>query len=98
MTRWALAATVGLFVLAVQALEGGRARAADSTERPDAQMLLDLDLLRQPDLAKSRDLYRRMGVVERMRMLEVLPVLESDAQPVAGPPATPPRRPDSGGK
>jgi len=98
MTRWAMAATFGVLVLAVEALESGRARAADSTDRPDAQMLLDLDLLRNSDLAKSRDLYRRMSVVERMRMLEVLPVLESDAQPVSGQPVPRPRRPDSGGK
>lgn len=98
MTRWTMAATLGVFVLAVQALEGGRARAADSTDRPDAQMLLDLDLLRNSDLAKSRDLYRRMNVVERMRMLEVLQVLEADPQPVSGLPTPPPRRPDSGGK
>ena len=98
MTRWTMAATVGVLVLAIQALQGGRARAADSTDRPDAQMLLDLDLLRNSDLAKSRDLYRRMNVVERMRMLEMLPVLESDPQPVSGQPVPPPRRPDSGGK
>ena len=98
MTRWMMTTMVGVFVLAVQTLEGGRARAADSADRPDAQMLLDLDLLRQPDLAKSRDFYRRMNVVERMRLLEVLPVLESDAQPVSGQPVSPPRRPDIGGK
>ena len=98
MTRWAMATMVGMFVFAIQPLEGGGARAADSTDRPDAQMLLDLDLLRNSDLAKSRDLYRRMSVVERMRMLEVLPVLESDAQPVAGQPGPAPRRPESGGK
>ena len=94
MTRWAMAATLGALVL----VPGHRARAADPTDRPDAQMLLDLDLLRNSDLAKSRDLYRRMNVVERMRMLELLQQLEADPQAMQGQPAPPARRPDSGGK
>lgn len=93
MSRWVMAATLGVLVLGF----GGRARGADPNERPDAQMLLDLDLLRDPELAKSRELYRRMSVVERMRMLEMLQVLEADPQPASGLPA-PPRRPDTGGK
>ena len=98
MGRWAMAATLG----ALATILGGPALAADSTDRPDAQMLLDLDLLREPDLTKNRDLYRRMGVVERMRMLEMLQTLDAEGQPKAVPsgptqPATS-RPPTPGGR
>jgi len=48
---------------------------------PDAQMLLDLDLLRVTDLKRERELYTRMPILEKMRTLEYLPALESDPRP-----------------
>lgn len=56
------------------------ARTASAAEDvPDAQLLLDLDLLSQAE-PQERDLMRRMTVVERLRLLELLRFL-----------ATPPR-------
>jgi hypothetical protein len=62
---------------------GGPAFAAGE-EQPDAQLLLDLDLLIQAE-PRERDLVRRMGLVERLRMLELFRLLES-------PPASPAAR------
>ena len=57
------------------------ARAADPPgQRPDAQMLLDLELLKEADLARDRSFLTRMRIVERMRVLEALPALESQTQ------------------
>ena len=57
------------------------ARAADPPgQRPDAQMLLDLELLNETDLARDRGFFARMRLVERMRVLEALPALESQTQ------------------
>jgi hypothetical protein len=67
----------------LSALMAGPALAADD-EQPDAQLLLDLDLLTQAE-PRERDLMRRMGLVERLRMLELFRLLES-------PPATPAAR------
>lgn len=50
------------------------ATAADDV--PDAQLLLDLDLLSQAEPPES-DLMRRMTVVERLRLLELLRFLDS---------------------
>ena len=59
----------------VAAREGGAAE-----EVPDAQLLLDLDLLSQAE-PQERDLMRRMSVVERLRLLELFRFLE--ARPAA---------------
>lgn len=57
------------------------ARAADPPgQPPDAQMLLDLELLKEADLARDRSFLTRMRIVERMRVLEALPALESQTQ------------------
>jgi hypothetical protein len=50
------------------------ASAADDV--PDAQLLLDLDLLSQAE-PYERDLMRRMTVIERLRLLELLRFLDS---------------------
>jgi len=55
--------------------------AAEGAAPPDAQMLLDLDLLRGTDLKRERELYTRMPILEKMRTLEYLPALESDPRP-----------------
>jgi hypothetical protein len=53
------------------------ARAASAADDvPDAQLLLDLDLLSQAE-PQERDLMRRMTVVERLRLLELLRFLDS---------------------
>jgi hypothetical protein len=53
------------------------ARAAPAAdEAPDAQLLLDLDLLSQAE-PHERDLMRRLPLVERLRLLELLRVLDS---------------------
>jgi hypothetical protein len=57
------------------------ARAGQAAEEvPDAQLLLDLDLLSQAE-PQERDLMRRMSVVERLRLLEIFRFLE--ARPAA---------------
>jgi hypothetical protein len=57
------------------------ARAADPPgQPPDAQMLLDLELLKEADLGRDRSFLTRMRIVERMRVLEALPALESQTQ------------------
>jgi len=64
------------------------ARAGEAVEEvPDAQMLLDLDLLSQAE-PQERDLMRRMSVVERLRLLEIFRYLE--ARPAAPPERRPP--------
>ena len=85
--RWAL---VGSLVL-VAALTGARGAAAPE-DPPDAQMLLDLDLLSQPE-ARDRDFVRRLSLFERLRMLELYRMLDETPtaaarRPPAGP-ATP---------
>lgn len=60
-------------------------RAADPPgQQPDAQMLLDLEILKETDLARDRGFFARMRLFERMRVLEALPALESQT---ATPPA-----------
>jgi hypothetical protein len=59
--------------------------AAQSADRVDAQMLLDLDLLAEGDPARHRD----QSLAERVRMLELLRLLESPAA------AAPPRGPST---
>ena len=82
-------ARVGMLVL-VAALTGARAQAAPE-ETPDAQMLLDLDILTQPEAA-DRDFMRRLSLFERLRLLEMFRML--DDTPTAATrrpaPATPP--------
>src|SRR5262245_41374954 len=65
-----------------------RAHAA-SDETPDAQMLLDLDILTQPE-AHDRDFMRKLSLFERLRLLEMFRMLD-DAPAAASrrPPATP---------
>lgn len=60
---------------------GVPARAGAGEAPPDAQILLDLDMLKEANLARDRDLYRTMGVLERLRMLEVLRFFESAPPP-----------------
>jgi hypothetical protein len=60
------------------ALAVSRVSAASDDPPPDAQLLLDLDLLSQTE-PQARDLMRRMSVVERLRLLELFRVL--DARP-----------------
>jgi hypothetical protein len=81
--RWAC---VGMLVL-VAALPGARAEAAPEAV-PDAQMLLDLDLLTQPE-ARDRDFMRRLSLFERLRLLELFRMLEET-------PAAAARRPSGG--
>jgi hypothetical protein len=70
-------------VLLLSTLMAGPALLAGE-EQPDAQLLLDLDLLIRAE-PRERDLMRRMGLVERLRMLELFRLLEN-------PPATPAAR------
>ena len=95
--RWA---RVGMLVL-VAALAVARAEAAPE-ETPDAQLLLDLDLLTQPE-ARDRDFMRRLSLFERLRLLELFRMLDETpaaaarrppgppgAQPAPGTPTAPP--------
>jgi hypothetical protein len=77
-----VAAEVRVLALALVllALVASRVTAAGDDPLPDAQLLLDLDLLSQAE-PHARDLMRRMSVVERLRLLEVFKVL--DARPAA---------------
>lgn len=63
--------------------------AGDGDDRPEAQMLLDLDLLRETDPRA----HSAQPVVDRMRLLEFLRRLEppAAARPATDP-APPPRR------
>ena len=72
------------------ALAGARGEAAPE-ETPDAQLLLDLDLLTQPE-ARDRDFMRRLSLFERLRLLELFRMLdETPAAAARRPPgATPP--------
>lgn len=47
---------------------------------PDAELLLDLDLLSQP-APQEGDLMRRLSIVEQLRLLEIIRFL--DARPAA---------------
>ena len=87
--RWAC---VGMLVL-VAALAGARGEAAPE-EMPDAQLLLDLDLLTQPE-ARDRDFMRRLSLFERLRLLELFRMLDETPaaaarRPPGGPGGTPP--------
>jgi hypothetical protein len=76
-------ALIAATLLIVQASAAGE-------EVPDAQLLLDLDLLSQAQ-PQERDLMRRMSVVERLRLLEIFRFLESppsDSAERRPPPAT----------
>ena len=87
-----MAATWLLGVVLSGALTPGAARAAEpGADRPDAEMLLDLDLLRDPELTRRRPLLERMRLLESLRMLETLRFLESPpgADAVSGPPPRP---------
>lgn len=55
---------------------------------PDAQMLLDLDLLRGTDLKRERELYTRMPIFEKMRALESMPPSETTPRPAPAPSGT----------
>ena len=79
-------------VLVVAALVAARTGGA-AEEVPDAQLLLDLDLLSQAE-PPERDLMRRMSVVERLRLLELFRFLE--ARPAAPAERRPPA--DVGGR
>ena len=77
----------------VAALAGARGEAAPE-ETPDAQLLLDLDLLTQPE-ARDRDFMRRLSLFERLRLLELFRMLDETPaaaarRPPGGPGGTPP--------
>ena len=74
----------------VASLAGARGEAAPE-ETPDAQLLLDLDLLTQPE-ARDRDFMRRLRLFERLRLLELFRMLdETSAAAARRPPGgTPP--------
>jgi hypothetical protein len=97
--RWT---RVGMLVL-VTALTGSRGEAAPE-DTPDAQMLLDLDILTQPE-ARDRDFMRRMSLFERLRMIELFRMLDETptaaarrppGTPAAPPGVSPPPPPPSG--
>jgi hypothetical protein len=69
-------AAVALMVVTLLTARTG----AGTDETPDAQLLLDLDLLSQAE-PHERDLMRRLSVVERLRMLEMFRLL--DPRPAA---------------
>ena len=71
----------------ITALAGARGEAAPE-ETPDAQLLLDLDLLTQPE-ARDRDFMRRLSLFERLRLLELFRMLDET-------PAAAARRPPGG--
>jgi len=85
--RHGLALAVVLVVLA-----GARAGAAEPEAPPDAQLLLDLDLLAETK-PQERDLMRRMSVVERWRLLEMMRMLEARPAAESMPPPPPPPPP-----
>jgi hypothetical protein len=75
--------------LGLAAIVAGPAAAGEEPPPvPDAQLLLDLDLLIQAE-PQERDLMRRMSLVERLRVLELFRYL--DARPAVAPaePRTP---------
>jgi hypothetical protein len=75
-------------VLVLLAVVGGRiVDAAEPEAPPDAQLLLDLDLLSDTK-PQERDLMRRLSVVERWRLLDTMRLLQ--ATPAALPPPPPP--------
>jgi hypothetical protein len=79
----------------VAALAAGRGEAAPE-ETPDAQLLLDLDLLAQPE-ARDRDFMRRLSLFERLRLLELFRMLdETPAAAARRPPGGPGGPPASG--
>jgi hypothetical protein len=78
-----LAARAIVVALLTVTLLAARASAA-TDEVPDAQLLLDLDLLSQAE-PHERDLMRRLSLVERLRMLEIFRLLDTR-------PASPPER------
>ena len=74
--RLAAAVLTAFGLMAARPAPGADERA----QRPDAQMLLDLELLKETDLARDRGFFARMRLFERMRVLEALPALESQTQ------------------
>lgn len=72
---------LGAVALGALGLLGPRpSAAAERAETPDAQMLLDLDLLREADLSGDRRWYQRLGLLERLRLLERMELLESETR------------------
>lgn len=78
--RW-LAAAVGVLVLLPRAALAQTATPAPrpAVEPPDAEMLLNLELLSETNLVRDRELYGRLRLLERLKLLERLRVLDSDA-------------------
>jgi hypothetical protein len=50
--------------------------AADDAAQPDAQMLLDLDLLKGVDFARDSGLLARLSILDRLRLRERLSTME----------------------
>lgn len=77
--RW-VTALVGLLALGpvrASAADAAAPTTSRAAERPDTELLLNLELLRETDLTRERDLYRRLGLLERLRLLERMRLLES---------------------
>ena len=84
---------LALAAVVLVALAGARAAAAAEPEAPpDAQLLLDLDLLAETK-PEERDLMRRMSVVERWRLLEMMRMLDARPAVESMPPPPPPPPP-----
>lgn len=66
---------IGLLTLSVA---GPAAAAEPKDPQPDADMLLNLDILQETNLAKDRELYRRLKVIERLRIIERIHILDSE--------------------
>jgi hypothetical protein len=74
--RWLALGLLGAVASGTAASPSGAADGAVQPP-PDAQMLLDLDLLKGTDRNRERELYTRMPILERMRILESMPSSET---------------------
>ncbi len=79
MRRTCVWLALGLLGAVASGTAASPSDAADGVAQPppDAQMLLDLDLLKGTDLNRERELYTRMPILERMRILESMPNSET---------------------
>lgn len=71
--------------LGILALTSVPARSEPETPVPDAELLLDLDLLSEAGSARDVKLLPQLGLAERLSLVERLKLLES-AVPIATPP------------
>jgi hypothetical protein len=76
----ALAGALSAAVLAALGLVvPGAGGAGPSETSPDAELLLNLDMLKEATFTRDSDLYRKMNFLERLRLLEALKFLESQS-------------------